>query len=336
MCSPWMSGWRRSRHSSRAEAGEAKGKRAARAKPKPAIARRVMVGRPSLLGWGQTCGRSAFLPPEAPRRKRLQSPAGEQTRPPDRTGNRGRRLPGGRGNQFTGLGGGPRALLLRSAIEEGKHAEAHHSSPAPFPTHFERTPPMNFGAIPFRSGVRLFVPGRRAGGLWILGLIFLLGAFSPLAPPALAAPVLDGNIDDVIAQANAYIANGTGCGIIINDPAKEICLTDNAIVPCTNNLSTCTAGGLPYYFNGFDQILAVAAVQGTDAWWGIRTNGGQIGDTDGDGTDGKGPCANGPQDPPGIGPGEGYEWDIDKDCDGTTDIIITVSGGSGTHQPSVI
>ena len=195
---------------------------------------------------------------------------------------------------------------------------------------------MNFGAIPFRSGVRLFVPGRRAGGLWILGLIFLLGAFSPLAPPALAAPVLDGNIDDVIAQANAFIQNETGCGIIINDPAKEICLTDNAIVPCTNNLSTCTAAGnLPYFANGFDQILIVSAVQGTDAWWGIRTTG-QIGDTDGDGTDGKGPCANGPQDPPGIGPGEGYEWDIDTDCDAFTDIIITVSGGSGTHQPSVI
>ena len=53
---------------------------------------------------------------------------------------------------------------------------------------------------------------------------------------------------------------GTGCGIIINDPAKDICLSDPLIVPCTTNLSTCLAAG-QYYVNGFDQILAVAAVQ---------------------------------------------------------------------------
>src|SRR5258705_5029682 len=126
--------------------------------------------------------------------------------------------------------------------------------------------------------------GREAGWNSVLAALALLVAFTA---PAFAAPVLDGNISDVVTQANTYISNGTGCGIVINDPAKDICLSDPLIVPCTANLSTCLAAG-QYYVNGFDQVLAVAAVQGTDAWWGLRTNGGQIGDSGGGGTDRRG------------------------------------------------
>ena len=182
----------------------------------------------------------------------------------------------------------------------------------------------------------------RVVATWGAGLIALVLLFACTAP-ALAAPVLDGNIDDVVAQANTYISNGTGCGIVINDPAKDVCLSDPLIVPCTNSISTCINTG-QYYVNGFDQILAVGAVQGTDAWWGIRVNGGQIGDSDGDGTDGKGAACpppglgQNPEDQPGISEGERYIIRLDTNCDGNTDIRITVlsqAGGQANH-PSVI
>src|SRR4029077_14678063 len=86
----------------------------------------------------------------------------------------------------------------------------------------------------------------------------------------------------------------------------------------------------------------VAAVQGTDAWWGIRTSGGQIGDSDGDGTDGQGSncpppgLGQNPEDGPGIAEGERYIIRLDTNCDAVTDIRITVLGGAGTHQPTVI
>src|SRR5262245_29434956 len=61
MRSPWMSGWRSRRHCSRAQAWDAKGMRAARAKPKAAVARRVMVGLPpGSSGVEKSCGRRIF------------------------------------------------------------------------------------------------------------------------------------------------------------------------------------------------------------------------------------------------------------------------------------
>ncbi|HET6205774.1 MAG TPA: hypothetical protein VFD98_03130 [Terracidiphilus sp.] len=177
-----------------------------------------------------------------------------------------------------------------------------------------------------------------AGMTWSVGLtaLALLVAFTA---PAFAAPVLDGTIQDVIDQANTYISNGTGCGIVTKDPAKDVCLTEPLIVPCTTNLTTCSTNG-QYYVNGFDQILVVAAVQGTDAWWGIRVIG-QIGDSDGDGTDGEtGNCpppglGTIPLDAPGIGEGEHYIFRLDTNCDAVTDFRITVQGGDRTHKPTV-
>src|SRR6476646_789149 len=88
----------------------------------------------------------------------------------------------------------------------------------------------------------------RAAATWGAGLaaLTLLVGF---AVPAFAAPVLDGNIQDVVDQANTYISNGTGCGIVINDPAKDVCLSDPLIVPCTANLTTCATNG-QYFVNG--------------------------------------------------------------------------------------
>jgi uncharacterized repeat protein (TIGR01451 family) len=180
----------------------------------------------------------------------------------------------------------------------------------------------------------------RVAATWGAGLVALVLLFA-CTSPAHAAPILDGNIDDVVALANTYISNGTGCGIVINDPAKDICLSDPLIVPCTTNITTCLSGS-QYYVNGFDQILAVAAVQGTDAWWGIRVVG-QIGDSDGDGTDGPGsncpPPGLGqtPEDDPGIGPGERYIFRLDTNCDGVTDIRITVQSvpGGNLQTPQV-
>jgi uncharacterized repeat protein (TIGR01451 family) len=171
-------------------------------------------------------------------------------------------------------------------------------------------------------------------GLTALALLFAC------TTPVLAAPVLDGNITDVISQANTYIQNGTGCGIVINDPAGDVCLSDPLIVPCTANITTCATNG-QYYVNGFDQTTAAVAVQGTDAWWGIRVVG-QIGDSDGDGTDSKGGACpppglgQNPEDGPGIADGERYRFRIDTNCDGVIDIIITVNGGAGTKTPNVI
>jgi len=177
----------------------------------------------------------------------------------------------------------------------------------------------------------------RAGATWsALAVVALL----VLTVPAFAAPVLDGNITDVVSQAQTYISNGTGCGIVINDPEKDVCLSDPLIVPCTANITTCATNG-QYYVNGFDQTLAAVAVKGTDGWWGLRVVG-QIGDSDGDGTDSKGGACpppglgQNPEDGPGIADGERYRFRIDTNCDGVTDIIITVNGGAGTHTPNVI
>jgi hypothetical protein len=175
------------------------------------------------------------------------------------------------------------------------------------------------------------------------GLLAVAALGFALATPALAAPTLDGNIDDVISQALADSTNGTGCAIILRDPAKDVCKTDPLIVPCTPNTEACPGNpsGI-YYLNGFDQVLAVVDVEGNDTWLGIRTAGGQIGDVDGDGTDGPGgACPNPlpgqtPEDGPGIAPGENYKFRFDTNCDGTTDIIVAVQGGAGTHQPNVI
>jgi len=179
----------------------------------------------------------------------------------------------------------------------------------------------------------------RAGSAMWLGLAALALLFA-CTTPALAAPVLDGNIQDVVDQANAYIQNGTGCGVVITDPAQDVCLSDPLIVPCTANITTCVTNG-QYYVNGFDQTLAAVAVKGTDAWWGIRVVG-QIGDSDGDGTDSKGAncpppgLGQNPEDGPGIADGERYRFRLDTNCDGVTDIIITVNGGAGTKTPNVI
>jgi len=180
---------------------------------------------------------------------------------------------------------------------------------------------------------------RAAPKAWLILTVLVMGLGAPLAP-AQADPVLDGNIDDVLLLANQNIANGSGEGIIIHDPERDICFTDTLFLPCDGVLHT-SATGNRFYDNGFDIALVGLAVVGDQTWIGMRVSGGNIGDTDGDGTDSSGvdcparETGRMPEDPSGIGAGENYRFRLDTNCDGVTDIIIFVRGGAGGAEPVV-
>src|SRR5215831_4780154 len=109
---------------------------------------------------------------------------------------------------------------------------------------------------------------RPATTWWGMGLLALFTLC--WAAPSHAAPVLDGNIDDVIAQAIADSTNGTGCGLVRGDDhPMDVCKTDPLIVPCTLNTQPCPNNPLGIYFtNGYDEILNVVDVHGQDTWLG--------------------------------------------------------------------
>ncbi|MHC4092552.1 MAG: hypothetical protein ACYSVY_20150, partial [Planctomycetota bacterium] len=157
----------------------------------------------------------------------------------------------------------------------------------------------------------------------------LLAGMVTIAPvQAQTPPSIDGDITDLIAFANQLGSEGNGCGLVANDVALDPCLTET-LVPCPP-FETCILQ-LNTYQNGFDQLIAVVAHDTRDGntYLGFRVRG-VIGDSDGDGDDGIDPtaeCQEGRNvvDIPGIAQTETYSWNIDTNCDGQPDFIITVS-----------
>ncbi|HEV8479316.1 MAG TPA: hypothetical protein VGR66_00855, partial [Candidatus Eisenbacteria bacterium] len=175
---------------------------------------------------------------------------------------------------------------------------------------------------------------------WLILPVLVVTLVIPLSL-AQADPVLDGNIDDVVLLANQNISgDGSAGGIVMQDPTRDICLADTLFLPCDGVLHECATNGR-CYDNGFDIALVALAVVGDQTWIGMRVNGGNIADTDGDGTDSSGvDCPSRetgrmPEDPPGIGNGETYRFNFDTSCDGVIDCIVSVHGGAGGTPPLV-
>ena len=168
--------------------------------------------------------------------------------------------------------------------------------------------------------------------LMCVGLMSGGPAFAQSCP----TPVVDGNLDDLIA----YIACVDGCGLDQVQPAGDVC--SYHFTPCTTP-TTCPAGGNGFYFvNGFDLVRAMLARDRSTQtlFLGLRVAG-VIGDTDGDGNPNgaRGPgCQSGDniQDQPGIGSFETYEMYIDTNCDGNADIVVNVSGSQASPDVSVV
>ncbi len=142
---------------------------------------------------------------------------------------------------------------------------------------------------------------------------------------AAPSPILDGNIDDVLA----FAAEGADCGLTATDPAQDVCKTDPILVPCAAEVDCPLGGGAKYFVNGFDFTQYVVAYQeaGGNLYLGFRVVG-QIGDSNGDGSPNNTcvmPGAN-IADPGEIAVSEQYLWEIDTNCDGTPDITIEVRG----------
>jgi hypothetical protein len=137
-------------------------------------------------------------------------------------------------------------------------------------------------------------------------------------------PVIDGNLDDMIAYANAITR---GCGLTTNDPAMDIQIFDPQIIPCVPVVNN-------YFANGFDMVLVVVAydVVNDQTYLGIRTAG-VIGDTDGNG-DPNTTCATSTiPDEPGIGGSENYAWWFDLDLDNSADLTVSVSNNVVNVSP---
>ena len=151
----------------------------------------------------------------------------------------------------------------------------------------------------------------------------------PCSPPA----TIDGHIDPLIQYAQC-LTGQAGCGLDVPTPTGDVCKTNSLIKPCDAEVA-CANGGGTYFLNGFDMTRAVLAYDrpGHTLYLGFRVAG-QIGDSDGDGSDGPGtPGVNGCSpnknilDPVGINSQfELYRWFLDTNCDGLPDIIITPDG----------
>ena len=102
-------------------------------------------------------------------------------------------------------------------------------------------------------------------------------------PPEVPARLPEPDIDDLLA----YAADGASCGLVIDDPAQDVCKTDAGIVPCVAEIPCPLGGGGTYFVNGFDFTKSVAAYNsvGQDLYLGFRTAG-VIGDANGDGNAG--------------------------------------------------
>ena len=153
-------------------------------------------------------------------------------------------------------------------------------------------------------------------------LVFAVGlCMFPQAAQA-QAPVIDGNLTDLISYVRQIQQNGGGCGLEISDPDSDVVLTQ-PFSPCS---PIEPVPGGQYFVNGYDQNLGLIVFDGSNLYLGIQTVG-QVGDPDGNGnpdTD----CNTNIIDNPGIGQFESYKWFIDGDCDGNPEILITLNNNT--------
>jgi hypothetical protein len=175
------------------------------------------------------------------------------------------------------------------------------------------------------------------------GLVFTLLATCLAVPRIiLAAPVIDGNLDDMISYAQSVESSELGCGAIVTDnpdaggnPQPETVYLDEKFIPCVTPapLGSHWTNGKEIFWHVFAYVRGSSMLH-----LGIRSEG-MIGDTDGNGdpdTIGGAACNayDNIEDAIGIGARDTYAWSFDLDLDGTPDGQIFVSNnavsGSGT------
>jgi hypothetical protein len=146
-----------------------------------------------------------------------------------------------------------------------------------------------------------------------------------------SAPAIDGNGEDLIT----YGANigADGCVVDLTDARDDIVIADPQIIPCAPLEDTDGNAVADYYVNGKDLRRFVAVYNRTTSQLYLLFRAeGFIGDVDGNGNPDNALCvppSNFP-DQVGIGSEDSYEARIDIDCDGSSDITISVTGNDVT------
>jgi len=185
---------------------------------------------------------------------------------------------------------------------------------------------------------RSALPGIREPMLYVV-LLSVLGAAPasaavvgtpiPISSATLAAiPVVDGNIDDIIAYLPQVLGANTGTGVAVTSPAGDVCSANNLIIPCATRITCAGNPNAKYFVNGYDLVEETAVYDGVNRtlWLGVRAAG-IIGDVDGDGTSGQGFCPGvNILDEPGIGDFEVYAIEIHGNCSQASTITVTVNG----------
>ena len=178
----------------------------------------------------------------------------------------------------------------------------------------------------------------------VLAVLACTGAAAFLGmAPAHAAPVIDGNMDDMISFAQSLQSSGTGCGLYITDkpnvngdPTPETIYNDLKFIPCPQPQPALGQ----HWVNGIEIFRHVLAYEpgSLTLYLGLRSEG-FIGDADGNGNPdnaGGGSCNpnDNIKDTTGISGNELYSWSFDLDCDANTDGTIKIENnavvGTGT------
>ena len=165
----------------------------------------------------------------------------------------------------------------------------------------------------------------------LAGAACSLALVATLAWAGASVPVIDGNGDDIVTYVTGV---GTdGCGVDLTDARDDIVIADPQILPCATLEDTDGNAVVDYYVNGKDLRRFVAVYNRTTSQlfllWRAE---GFIGDVDGNTNPDNNLCvppANFP-DQVGIGSEDSYEARLDIDCDGNTDIIISVTNNDVT------
>ena len=159
---------------------------------------------------------------------------------------------------------------------------------------------------------------------WCTTLIAALCVVGLSTPAAAQVDCNSADLQDLIDYV-AQIGPG-GCGLDIADAAQDITVNDPNFDPCDPGF---TPGVSTYFENGFDQVRTLVAFADGNLYLGIRVAG-TIGDADGNGDPDNNLCTDSVNiaDEPGIGLSESYSWYIDNDCDGITEIVITVGNNA--------
>ena len=145
------------------------------------------------------------------------------------------------------------------------------------------------------------------------------------------SPAIDGNGEDLIT----YGANigSDGCVVDLTDARDDIVIADPQIIPCAPLEDTDGNASPDYYVNGKDLRRFVAVYNRTTSQLFLLFRAeGFIGDVDGNTNPDNSLCvpASNFPDQVGIGSEDSYEARIDIDCDGSSDITISVTNNDVT------